>query len=51
MHNFNQLNNLVKAFRRFPDGNSDYISMYAMTFFKVLSKKVFKIKNMNKKSR
>ena len=34
----------IKAFWRFPDSNSDYISMYAMTFSKVLSKKAFKVK-------
>ena len=45
MHNFNQLTNLVKAFRTFPDRNSDYISMYAMKSSQVLSKKAFKIKN------
>ena len=49
MHNFNQLTNLVKAFRTFPDRNSDYISMYAMTFSKVLSKKAFKVKKKAKK--
>ena len=45
MLNFNQLTNLHKTFRRFPDSNSDYISMYAMTSSQVLSKKAFKIKN------
>ena len=45
MHNFNQLTNLVKAFRTFPDRNSDYISMYEMTSSQVLYKKAFKIKN------
>ena len=50
MLNFNQLINLLKkAFRRFPDSNSDYISMYAMTFSKVLSKKAFKVKKKAKK--
>ena len=49
MLNFNQLTNLLKTFRRFPDSNSDYISMYAMTFSKVLSKKAFKVKKKAKK--
>ena len=52
MLNFNQLINLLKkkkAFRRFPDSNSDYISMYAMTFSKVLSKKAFKVKKKGRK--
>ena len=50
MLNFNQLTNLLKkAFRRLPDGNSDYISMYAMTFSKVLSKKAFKVKRNQEK--
>jgi len=51
MLNFNQLTNLLKkkAFRSFPDSNSDYISMYAMTFSKVLSKKAFKVKKKGRK--
>ena len=50
MLNFNQLINLLKkVFRRFPDSNSDYISMYAMTFSKVLSKEAFKLKKIAKK--
>ena len=49
MHNFNQPTNLVKAFRAFSDRNSDYISMYAMTFSKVRSKNAFKVKKKAKK--
>ena len=39
----------IKAFRSFPDSNSDYISMYAMTFSKVPYKKGFKVKKNAKK--
>jgi len=39
----------IKAFRRCPDSNSDYISTYAMTFSKVQSKKAFKVKKKAKK--
>ena len=51
MLNFNQLTNLLKkkAFRSFPDSNSDYISMYAMTFSKKLSKKASKLKKKQEK--
>ena len=35
--------------KEIPDSDSDYISMYAMTFYKVLSKKAFKVKRKAKK--